>query len=129
MRIIPPGIVVTQPFATRQAAFVVLAGEALGGQIAEGAAAVAAVGVVIVVCQRGAALIHKATTRLQVILQQVEDTVICQSAFVTPVPSPTLVFVQSISAEDVTTRATYTGRNRRHSAKPMFLLQHPGGPD
>ena len=122
-------IIVTHPLAAGQAAFVVLAGEAFGGQIAEGPAAVAAVGVVVVVCQRVTGLIHKATTRLQVVLQQVEETVICQSAFVTPVPSPTLVFVQSISAEDVTTRATYTGRNRRHSAKPMFLLQHPGGPD
>jgi hypothetical protein len=55
---------------------VVLAGEALGGQIAESPAAVAAVGVVIVVGQRGAGLIHKATTRLQVVLQQVEDPVI-----------------------------------------------------
>lgn len=51
----------------------VLAGEAFGGQIAERPAAVAAVGVVVVVGQRGAALIHKATTRLQVVLQQVED--------------------------------------------------------
>jgi hypothetical protein len=47
---------------------VVLAGEAFGGQIAEGPAAVAAVGVVVVVGQRGAGLIHKATTRLQVVL-------------------------------------------------------------
>ncbi len=58
----------------------VLAGEAFGGQIAEcpggPLGAVAAVGVVVVVGQRGAALIHKATTRLQVVLQQVEDTVI-----------------------------------------------------
>jgi hypothetical protein len=74
--VIPAGIVVTQTLATRQAAFVVLAGEALGGQIAESPAAVAAVGVVIVVGQRGAGLIHKATTRLQVVLQQVEDPVI-----------------------------------------------------
>jgi hypothetical protein len=75
LRIIPPGIIVTQPLATRQAAFVVLAGEAFGGQIAECPAAVAAVGVVIVVGQRVAALIYKATTRLRVVLQQVEDTV------------------------------------------------------
>ena len=62
------GLSVTHPLATRQAAFVVLAGEALGGQIAEGPAAVAAVGVVVVVRQRGAGLIHKATTRFQVVL-------------------------------------------------------------
>ena len=51
-------IIVTHPLAAGQAAFVVLAGEAFGGQIAEGPAAVAAVGVVVVVCQRVAALIH-----------------------------------------------------------------------
>ena len=66
--VIPTGIIVTQPLATRQAAFVILAGEALGGQIAECPAAIAAVGVVVVVGQRGAGLIHKATTRLQVVL-------------------------------------------------------------
>ena len=74
--VIPSGIVITQPLAAGQAAFVVLPSEAFGGQIAEGPAAIAAVGVVVVVCQRGAALIHKATTRLQVVLQQVEGAVL-----------------------------------------------------
>ena len=50
LRIIPSGIIITQPLATGQAAFVILAGEAFGGQIAERAATVAAIGVVVVVC-------------------------------------------------------------------------------
>ena len=46
--IIPSGIIVTQALAARQATFVVLAGEAFGGQIAERPAAIAAVGVVVI---------------------------------------------------------------------------------
>ena len=66
-------------------AFVVLAGEAFGGQIAERRSAAvapstgsgqAAVGVVVVGGQGVAGLVDKGAARLQVVLQQVEDTVI-----------------------------------------------------
>jgi len=75
--VIPSGIVVTQAFATRQATFMVLAGEAFCTQAAKcRPAAIAAIGQVVVGGQSDATLVDKAATGLQVVLQQVEDTVI-----------------------------------------------------
>ena len=75
--VIPARAIITQPFAARQATFVVLAGEALGGQIAERrSTAVAAVGVVVVGGQGVARLVNKDAARFQVVLQEIEDAVI-----------------------------------------------------
>ena len=52
----------------------VLAREAFGRQGAEGPVAAGAIGEVVVGGQRGSTLVDKATTRLDVILQQIEDT-------------------------------------------------------
>ena len=55
----------------------VLAGEAFGGQIAERhAAAIGAVGVVVIRTQRVAGPADKDAARLQVVLQQIEDAII-----------------------------------------------------
>ncbi len=57
----------------------VLTGEAFGRQITKCSTAATAIGQVIVGGNGGAALVNKDAARLQVVLQQVEDAVICSA--------------------------------------------------